>query len=482
MTFTKGVFTLSFDCENEEDVRLLPKLAEELKAGGIAASFACIGRWVERYPEEHRSLIALGHEIFNHSMNHPNHEVLSPNAVWASLNRAEQKQEILRCHEVFEQMLKIQSLGFRTPHFGHQHSSEIYDLLKELGYRYSSSVVMPRAPLREPPYFVRKDLLEFPVSECPEHPGDVFDSWHCFRSPKAAHRKPKDFLHVWKRLLDETAKSKSYANVYFDPSDLLNHLGSAPLIESLEPFRQSLEILPYRDILDQLKPSQPEKPLKVSAVIFARNEEKSLPDVIEAAKPHVDEVLVMDGRSTDGTAAVAQEKGARVFQDDGQGKGSALRQSLGLVSGDVCIFLDADGSHDPNDIPRLLKPLSEGMGDLSVGSRFSGGSDELSHSLPQLVRTIGNILMNIMINRRWGVDLTDTLNGFRAIKTRVARAVGLQENIHTIEQEMIMKCLSQGYRVLNVPTHEYSRRYGESHINIWKQWPKFVWCVVKNIF
>lgn len=202
---------------------------------------------------------------------------------------------------------------------------------------------------------------------------------------------------------------------------------------------------------------------------------------MRGALPFVHEVVVMDGRSEDRTAAVAAEAGARVLRDPGRGKGSAIRQSLDVVDADVLVFMDADGSHDPADISRLAAPVAHGAADLAVGSRFAGGSDELSVSVGQLVRTIGNISMNIAINKRWSVELTDTLNGFRAVRRAAARTVGLREDTHTIEQELVMKMLRHRYRVVNVAAHEYPRRFGESHIRIWREWPKFVWCVVVNL-
>ena len=99
----------------------------------------------------------------------------------------------------------------------------------------------------------------------------------------------------------------------------------------------------------------------------------------------------------------------------------------------------------------------------------------------QLIRTIGNIAMNVAINERWNVRLTDTLNGFRAGRREALIAVDLRANIHTIEQEMVMKMLLANYRVVNVPTHEYQRRFGESHIKIWRQWPRFVGNVAAHV-
>lgn len=220
---------------------------------------------------------------------------------------------------------------------------------------------------------------------------------------------------------------------------------------------------------------------RVTIVILARNEAHSIGDAIADASGWCREVLVMDGKSTDGTADVARRSGARVVTDDGRGKGAAIRQSLKLIDTEFVVFMDADGSHDPHDTPRLVRPLADGTADLCVGSRFAGGSDELSVSMAQLVRTVGNILMNIAINKRWDVELTDTLNGFRAVRREAALHVRLKEVTHTIEQEMVMKFLRHGMTVVNAPTHEYKRRFGESHIRIWREWPRFVWCVIENI-
>ena len=222
-------------------------------------------------------------------------------------------------------------------------------------------------------------------------------------------------------------------------------------------------------------------PNSVVTVILAKDEELSIAEAVSGARRHCGRVVVMDGHSGDLTVERARAEGAEVHADPGKGKGAAIRASLSLVQEPVVVFMDADGSHDPADIPRLATPIVDGAVDLCVGSRFTGGSEELSITVGQLVRTIGNISMNIAINKRWGVELTDTLNGFRAVRREAALDVGLREDIHTIEQEMVMKMLRAGYRVVNIPTHEYRRRHGESHIKIWRQWPRFVWCVIKQV-
>jgi dolichol-phosphate mannosyltransferase len=220
----------------------------------------------------------------------------------------------------------------------------------------------------------------------------------------------------------------------------------------------------------------------VTVVICARNEEASIGDAVRGARPFADHVIVMDGHSTDLTRERALAEGARVELDPGRGKGSAMRAAIALATDDVLVFMDADGSHDPADIPRLVQPLRDGGIDLCVGSRFLGGSEELSVDVPQLIRSIGNISMNIAINNRFGVHLSDTLNGYRAIRRDVAVRLRLEENRHTIEQEMVIRALRSHYKVANIPTHEFARRQGTSHIRIFREWPLFVWCLVRNLY
>jgi dolichol-phosphate hexosyltransferase len=219
----------------------------------------------------------------------------------------------------------------------------------------------------------------------------------------------------------------------------------------------------------------------LSIVILARNEERTIGRIVRESAAFGDEVLVMDGRSRDRTVEEARSAGAVVHADPGRGKGSAVRASLELARGEIVVLVDADGSHDPRDIPRLAEPIEKGAADVVVGSRFAGGSDELALNVAQLVRTIGNISMNIAINKRFGVALTDTLNGFKAMRRSVAAALPLREDRHTIEQELVIQALRHGYRVVNVPTHEYAREHGGSTIDIWREWPIFVWCLAKNL-
>ena len=220
----------------------------------------------------------------------------------------------------------------------------------------------------------------------------------------------------------------------------------------------------------------------VTIVIPARDEEGLIGEIIDAVKPYGNEVLVVDGHSRDRTRALAIEHGARVIQDDGRGKGAALRIAIGEATHDILVFIDADGSHEPRDIPQLVRPIKAGEADLVIASRGKGGSDELHGTVEQFIRYTGSQLITLAINYRWNVRLTDSQNGFRAIRRDVAARLGLTSNLTTIEQEMLMKALKQGYRVSEVASHEYERRWGSSKVVVSKLWWAYIGSFWRNIF
>lgn len=212
-------------------------------------------------------------------------------------------------------------------------------------------------------------------------------------------------------------------------------------------------------------PTLPGRP-RISVIIPARNEVENLPFVIEHARPYADELLVVDGHSTDGTRALAEKLGARVVLDGRRGKGEAVRVGIGAATGEVLVFIDADCSHNPHDIPAVVEPILSGTAEHVTASRMLGGSEELHGDFAKFVRCLGSDIITLGINTRYGVALTDSQNGFRALRADVARQLDLREDITTIEQEMIIKTLALGYRVVEVPSREAARRSGESTINV----------------
>ena len=219
----------------------------------------------------------------------------------------------------------------------------------------------------------------------------------------------------------------------------------------------------------------------VTVVIPTKNEEGLIGEIVDSVRPYGD-VLVIDGHSTDATRKVAEAHGARVVLDGGRGKGQAIRQAFQDATTDIVVFIDADGSHDPKDIPALVSPIAAGTADLVIGSRGKGGSDELHGTLGQFIRYVGSQLIMLAINYRWDVRLSDSQNGFRAIRRDVGKALDLRSNLTTIEQEMLMRALKRGYRVSEIASHEYERRWGTSKVVVWKLWWAYLWSFWRNIF
>jgi dolichol-phosphate mannosyltransferase len=224
--------------------------------------------------------------------------------------------------------------------------------------------------------------------------------------------------------------------------------------------------------------------MNVKVIIPVRNEGRNLGVLLskyaEMKLPY--EVIVVDGHSTDDTVKVAESFGARVIPDNGKGKGAGIRHAIETVDADVFVFMDGDNSHDCREIPSLVQPILDGEADHVSGSRVRGGSDELFGDFNNFMRAVGNYVITAGINMRFKTRLSDAENGFRAIRASVARSLNLKENIHTIEQEMIIKTLRKGYRIVERPTHEFSRLHGDSSISLRRVAVRFVYTWLRYMF
>jgi hypothetical protein len=109
-----------------------------------------------------------------------------------------------------------------------------------------------------------------------------------------------------------------------------------------------------------------------------------------------------------------------------------------------------------------------------------GRSDEYNKTFDGFMRRAGSDLIVLAINWRWGARLTDVENGFRAIRADVLPRLKLQADDLDIEQEMVIKSLKRGFRIMEVPSHEYVRGWGESKLSTWKGW-KFLWGLLKEM-
>ena len=221
----------------------------------------------------------------------------------------------------------------------------------------------------------------------------------------------------------------------------------------------------------------------VTAVIPARNEASTVGVVVRECLNYAAKVIVVEGGSTDRTAEIAAAAGARVVRDPGQGKGGALRLAARHVDTPICVFVDADGSHDPIDIPELVAPIKAGLADHVSGSRLLGGSDELHGGGDEFLRLTGSAFITYMINKRFGARLSDSQNGFRAIRTEVFRRLKLRSRHTTIEMEMIIATLAAGLRLAEVPTHERPRAAGYSKISLSRPatWLAYGWTLLAGL-
>lgn len=212
------------------------------------------------------------------------------------------------------------------------------------------------------------------------------------------------------------------------------------------------------------------------------NEAATIAGVIEGVRPYCAEILVVDGDSSDETIEIARRLGARVEIFKERGKGRALIHALNVVTLPITVFIDADGSHDGSDIPALVAPLIEGKAEMTIGDRWSGGSDELHGDMNKWLRRTGSRVLTTIVNIRFRGHLIDIQNGFRALPTELGRKVGLNSPDFTIEQEMVMKFLAAGHRVINVPAHEYARQGGEAKLNLRRVWFRFGVVVLRHVF
>ena len=221
---------------------------------------------------------------------------------------------------------------------------------------------------------------------------------------------------------------------------------------------------------------------KSTIVIPALNEQASIAGVISGCLSYSDDIIVVDGHSRDNTVAIAASLGARIIYDHQKGKGDAIRSSIDHIQRKIAVFMDADGSHDPRDIPRLVRPILENRADHVCGSRLLGGSSELHGGFDECLRLMGSSFITACINHRYKVRLSESQNGFRAIKTDLLKSLGLREDITTIEQEMTIKTIKQGYRMVEVPAHEYRRQAGVSNIKLSKVAFRYVFSLIKYLY
>jgi glycosyltransferase involved in cell wall biosynthesis len=210
----------------------------------------------------------------------------------------------------------------------------------------------------------------------------------------------------------------------------------------------------------------------VSVVIPALNEERNLPHVASRMPFDVDEIVFVNGRSVDNTAAVARELWPTAVHVDQTrtGKGNALACGFAAASGDIIVMIDADGSTDPAEIPSYVGALMAGA-DFAKGSRFiqGGGSEDITK-----LRRVGNKALNGLVNFLFGTKYTDLCYGYNAFWRRCLDAMQLPSiaadcaqwgDGFEIETLINVRVAGSELNVIEVCSHEYSRIHGISNLN-----------------
>jgi len=197
-----------------------------------------------------------------------------------------------------------------------------------------------------------------------------------------------------------------------------------------------------------LQTSDRRQKIRVLAGIAAYNEARYIGSIVLQARQYVDEVIVIDDGSTDNTARVAELAGATVIRHAAnRGKGTAIQSILTEAkkrNPDVLVLLDADSQHDPNEIPALIKPISEGF-DLVIGSR------EAQKDKTPRYRRIGQKVLLRSTQLASKTNISDSESGFRALSSKAINELDLKEKGFAIESEMITRAADKNLKITEVP-------------------------------
>jgi glycosyltransferase involved in cell wall biosynthesis len=236
----------------------------------------------------------------------------------------------------------------------------------------------------------------------------------------------------------------------------------SPATKLANPIGQGAEPTPIGAKRRKRSRAAAAKPVTVSLVIPVKNEARNIGWVLEQVADEVNEVILVDGNSTDATLITARSyrPDIKVVLQDGLGKGDALRAGFLAATGDIIVMMDADGSMAPQEIRHYLHFLNNGY-DFVKGSRFiaGGGSLDITH-----FRRMGNRFLLTVFNSLYDGDLTDLCYGFCAFHRRYLETMALSATGFEIEAEMVVRAMQAGLRIAEVPSLELPRRTGRSNL------------------
>ena len=220
--------------------------------------------------------------------------------------------------------------------------------------------------------------------------------------------------------------------------------------------------------------------MKVSVIFPTRNEEGCIGRVLrEVPRETVDEIIVIDGHSTDRTAEEAKAElrpSDRFVMQKGKGYGGAFREAFDIATGDVIIMMDADGSHDPKDIPAIVDKVERGY-EYVMASRYAPGgrSDD-----DTFIRWFGNRFFTWLTNAVHSTRVTDSLYLYTAITREGLNKLNLKTDGFEFCTEILVKAHRAGLKFAEIPAVEHARFAGKSKVNAFWHGLKILRMILKR--
>ncbi len=227
--------------------------------------------------------------------------------------------------------------------------------------------------------------------------------------------------------------------------------------------------------------------MKLSVVIPVYNEMKTIDEIIRQvqAVPVDKEIVLVDDFSTDGTRdklkKIGETPNVRVLMHEkNQGKGAALRTGFAAAQGDIVVIQDADLEYDPQEYPRLMKPIVDGKADVVYGSRFLTGE---SHRVLYFWHCVGNKFLTFLSNCLTNLNLTDMETCYKVFRREIIQSIPIEENRFGFEPEITAKVAAMRCRIFEVGISYSGRTYEEGKKIGWKDGMRAIWCMLKyNLF